>query len=152
LKAIHTISQSIPIPFLTINLPGEISAMEFDKSNAPFFRLPPPHGNIILAIGRDCDGPAVISMLNDPAVYTNLAGSPFPYTQAHFDAQFEKTASKIELALAEFREVKVSRGKPNGRKWVNGAPFTVIREIDPQTGGGHVHWRFLSQEEWICGD
>jgi hypothetical protein len=36
--------------------------------------------------------------------------------------------------LAEFREVETSRGEPNGRKWVGGIPFTVIREIDPQAG------------------
>ena len=108
--------------------------MEFDKSNAPFLRLPPPHSNIILAIGRDSDGPAVISMLNDPAVYMNLAGPPFPYTQAHFDAQFKKTSGEIEIVLAEFREVEASRGEPNSRKFVGGIPFTVIREIDPQTG------------------
>jgi hypothetical protein len=108
--------------------------MEFDESNTPFLRLPLPHSNIILAIGRDSDGPAIISMLNDPAVYMNLAGPPFPYTQAHFDARFQETSSEIEIALAEFRDIEASRGELNGRKWVNGIPFSVIRKINPQTG------------------
>jgi hypothetical protein len=73
-------------------------------------------------------------MLNDPAVYMNLAGSPFPYTQAQFDAQFKKTPDEIEMALAEFKEAEASRGEPKGRKLVGGIPFTVIREIDPRTG------------------
>ena len=77
--------------------------MEFDKSNAPFLRLPPPHSNIILAVGRDSDGLAVISMLNDPMVYINLAGPPFPYTQAHFDAQFKKTSGEIEIVFGRIQ-------------------------------------------------
>ena len=108
--------------------------MEFDNSNTPFLRLPPPHSNLSLTIGRDSDGPAIISMLNHPAVYMNLAGPPFPYTQEHRDAQFKQMSDEIETALAEFREVEASRGKPNGKKWVGKAPFTVIREDDPQAG------------------
>jgi len=112
--------------------------MEFDQNNTPFLRLPPPLSTIILATSRDSDGPAIISMLNDPAVYINLAGPPFPYTQAHYHARVEEMSGRIETALAEFREVEASRGDPNGKKWISGVPFTVIREINPQTGESTV--------------
>lgn len=65
-------------------------------------------------------------MLNHPAVYINLAGPPFPYTQAHYDARFKKSLREVEMTEAEFREAEIFRVEPNGRKWVGGVPLTEI--------------------------
>jgi hypothetical protein len=89
--------------------------MEFDNSNVPFLRLSPPHSNKILTIRRDSDGPALISMLNHPDVYVNLAGPPFPYTQSHYDAHIKETLCVIEMALSEFIELKLLEGRKMAR-------------------------------------
>lgn len=104
--------------------------MEFDKNNIPFIRLPHPHGTIILATSRDndSDNAALISMLNDPEVYMNLAGPPYPYTKEHHNEKLKKINLETEKSLSELRELQLKQ-----RRWVAGSPFTVIREIDPQT-------------------
>lgn len=117
--------------------------MEFDNDNIPFLRLPHPHNNKILTVRRDSDGPALISMLNHPDVYMNLAGPPFPYTQSHYDAHTKETSGGVDLALSEFREIEGFRGDQNGKKWVSGVPFAIIREDDPQTETSTVLGDFI---------
>lgn len=112
--------------------------MEFDAHGIPYLRLPPPHTDITLTTYRATDASILISMLNHPAVYMNLAGPPFPYLQEHHDSKVKKMEAETEKALKEFKEfVK----EENRRKWVSAVPFNVIRELDKDSG-----------EETVIGD
>lgn len=104
--------------------------MEFDIHNTPYLRLPPPHSSITLKIYRATDAPVLISMLNHPAVYMNLAGPPFPYLQKHHDSKIKELEVDTANALNFLRESKSSEGKA---KWASTVPFTVIREVDADT-------------------
>jgi hypothetical protein len=111
--------------------------MEFDTHNIPFLRLPLPHISITLTTYRASDAPILISMLNHPAVYMNLAGPPFPYLQEHHDSKVKQMEVETEKALKEFREFKNGEG---ARKWASAVPFSVIRKADE------------SGEETVLGD
>jgi hypothetical protein len=106
--------------------------MEFDAHNIPYLRLPPPHNSITLNTYRDTDAPTLISMLNNPAVYMNLAGPPFPYLQEHHDSKVATMEAKTAKVLKELREFEKER------KWASAAPFSVIREIDGESGEDRV--------------
>jgi RimJ/RimL family protein N-acetyltransferase len=114
--------------------------MEFDANNTPFIRLPAPLTNIILAPPLYSDGEAVIEILNDPRVYMNLNGPPFPYEQKEWDEWFPLIQKSSSEALIEFQEVEklrkgVGEGPKEGRRWVSaGSPISAIREVDPVTG------------------
>lgn len=112
--------------------------MEFDGHDVPYLRLPPPLTSITLTTYRSTDAPILISMLNHPAVYMNLAGPPFPYLQEHHDSKVEKIEVETEKALKELGEFKKGEGE---RKWVSAVPFSVIREVDGESG-----------EETVVGD
>lgn len=105
--------------------------MELDNENTPYLRLPPPHNSITLNIYRATDAPVLISMLNHPAVYMNLAGPPFPYLQEHHDSKIKELEADIASVLKYLREFKNSNGNA---KWASAVPFTVIREVDEDTG------------------
>ncbi|KAE9365741.1 hypothetical protein N431DRAFT_429975 [Stipitochalara longipes BDJ] len=109
--------------------------MEFDSNNSPFIRLPAPHKDIIITPPRYSDGEAVIEILSDPRVYMNLAGPPYPYGQKEWDEWFPIIGKASKDALSEWREVEKFRKEGgDGKKWINGAPVTAIREVDPLTG------------------
>lgn len=105
--------------------------MELDNENTPYLRLPPPHNSITLNIYRATDAPVLISMLNHPGVYMNLAGPPFPYLQEHHDSKIKELEADIVSVLKYLREFKNSNGNA---KWASAVPFTVIREVDEDTG------------------
>lgn len=108
--------------------------MEFDSDDKPYLRLPPPNTSITLTAYRPDDAPILISMLNHPAVYMNLAGPPFPYLQTHHNSKVEQLEVDQRTAVKEFREFVKQRGKQ--RKWVGTVPFTVIRENTGVCEGG----------------
>jgi RimJ/RimL family protein N-acetyltransferase len=65
----------------------------------------------------------------------NLAGPPFPYGRKEWDDWSAILERASKDTLAEWREVEKTRKEGgNGRQWVNGAPVTAIREVDPVTG------------------
>jgi len=116
--------------------------MEFDANNTPFIRLPAPLTNIIIAPPLYSDGEAVIKIFNDPRVYMNLLGPPFPFMQKDWDERFALIQKSSSDALIQFREVVKSRaeggagdGRKPGSRWVDaGSPVSAIRELDPVTG------------------
>jgi hypothetical protein len=100
--------------------------MEFDKNGIPFIPLPTSYQNLRLTLPLYADGPAIIKINNDPSVYMNLAGPPFPYTDQAWEDWWAKISKVAADYLAEVSEVQ--EGK---RKWVgSGSPFMVIRQID----------------------
>jgi len=114
--------------------------MEFDENNSPFIRLPAPHTNIIITPPCYSDGDAVITVLNDPRVYMNLAGPPFPYAKKDWDERFPMIEKATSDALTEWREVAKSRnemgdGNQLEKRWMSrGLPVSAIRDVDPVTG------------------
>lgn len=104
--------------------------MQFDKNDSPFIALPSPLSNIILTPKRLTDVEAALECLNDPAVYNNLVGPPFPYTHKNFE-EWHNILSKVNAdALREYMEMQDSPGE----KWVGQLPISAIREVDAKTG------------------
>ncbi|KAF2817809.1 uncharacterized protein BDZ99DRAFT_373962 [Mytilinidion resinicola] len=99
--------------------------IQFDKNGSPFLRLPAPHNHIILTPPRPTDGPAMIEMHNDPAIYMTLFSPPFPFTQRSFDDFYPIMSGTTQKAWEEYQEGKAVEGR---EKWVSaGLPVTCIR-------------------------
>ncbi|KAF7888224.1 uncharacterized protein EAF02_002765 [Botrytis sinoallii] len=91
----------------------------------------PLHQNLILTRPRISDARNSIIAFADPAVYLNLTGPPFPYTQDDFDSFFNEVLDKnSRVAAAELWDAKSAQedGSPV-QKWVGAVPFPSIREV-----------------------
>ncbi|KAF7960796.1 hypothetical protein EAE96_000469 [Botrytis aclada] len=91
----------------------------------------PLHQNLILTRPRTSDAKNSIKAFANPAVYLNLTGPSFPYTQEDFDSFFNEVLDKSSrLAAAELWDAKSAQedGSPV-RKWVGAVPFPSIREV-----------------------
>lgn len=106
--------------------------MQLDANNEPFIPLPAPHNNIILTPPRFADADAAIACLNDPTVYMNLSGPPFPYTQENSKEWTSILSKATSDALKEFRAAQGDDGK----RWVSQIPVSAIREMDADSGEG----------------
>jgi len=108
--------------------------MEFDSNNSPFISFQSTHPNFIITPPRFSDGETSIAAMNHPAVYMNLNGPPFPYTQQNWEEWFQIIDKESNAALAEWKETQSANGKEGERKWMSAAPVSTIREVDVQTG------------------
>jgi len=87
-----------------------------------FLRLPAPHENIIITPPRDSDGADIVLILNDPRVYKNLLGPPFPYHPHHAEEWLRTVKSNSDNILEDLR---------GGKTVVDGCPVQHIREVQP---------------------
>lgn len=111
--------------------------MEVDSKGSLFIRLPPPHGNMIITEPHYSDGETVLVDFNNPLIYMNLAGPPFPYTSNDWDERFSRVSKTSSMTMEEWKGVEASRQKveTGAKKWVGTAvPVTAIREINNETG------------------
>jgi hypothetical protein len=105
--------------------------MEFDKDGSPFIPFPAPHEDLRLSVSIYTDGEVMQKILNDPRVYTNLLGPPFPYTQKSWDEWWLISSKVSDDSITELQEIQ--QGK---RKWVGaGSPITVIRKMNSDGTG-----------------
>ena len=78
-------------------------------------------------------------MMNDPRVYMNLAGPPFPYTEKVWEEFFPIAQKSPGEALAEWKDIEKSRneaakaGEEEVKRWMGRVPVESLREIDPET-------------------
>ncbi len=131
--------------------------MEFDPATSTYFiRLPPPYTNITLTPGFLEDAPIKISSLNNPAVYMNLSGPPYPYTESDCANWFKTLSATNDAALSQYLLVQASRSAKEGdageqgvntsegKKWVDGLPVSAIREDGKFIGEFSVNRRGFS--------
>ncbi|KAF2501952.1 hypothetical protein BU16DRAFT_426007, partial [Lophium mytilinum] len=97
------------------------------------------HDHIILTPPRPTDGPGMIEMHNDPAIYMNLYSPPFPFTQESFEDFYPIMSGTTQKAWEEYLEVVKWREERDravaerkevegSEKWVSaGLPVTCIR-------------------------
>ena len=113
--------------------------LEFDqsRSNEPFLRLPKPLQNIIITPPRKSDVESVLEYLNDPRVYNNLIGPPFPYKQEHYEFWGSMIEAGCSEGLSQYyriMETGKGSGSPGKRTWADVFPVRSIREVNPETG------------------
>ncbi|KAJ5112620.1 hypothetical protein N7532_000665 [Penicillium argentinense] len=105
----------------------------------PYLRLPEPLSNIIITPHRlhqlEETIDAKVPLLNDPIIYLNLTGPPYPYLREHEEEwvkmRCEAGAPVLNALRAEF-ETSVKE-----QQFFDFCPFSVIREVteqDPTTG------------------
>jgi RimJ/RimL family protein N-acetyltransferase len=95
---------------------------KFDSTIGEYY-LPIPchHSNLRLTPYRpDSDGDVQILHLNNPLVYQNISGPPFPFLREHAEEwNTNELARSLELLNALGR----------GEKYVDGCPVRAIREV-----------------------
>jgi hypothetical protein len=92
----------------------------------PFLRLPAPHNNIIITPFRAGDKQAILEVLNDPKVYMNLTGPPYPYRPEDADWWLAHCAATTESFFEQCTEATTSGD--SGLVVVGECPVQVIRE------------------------
>lgn len=109
------------------------------QTQEPYLRLPAPLSHIILTPHRLHQLEETIAvkvpLLNDPRIYLNLTGPPYPYLREHEEEWVKSKCAAAEPVLqalrAEFQTSVLQQ------QYFDLCPFTVIREVteeDPQTG------------------
>ncbi|KAI6120713.1 hypothetical protein EDD16DRAFT_1575003 [Pisolithus croceorrhizus] len=96
----------------------------------PFFRLPPPNGNIIVTPPRLSDAPYFAPILNDPRVGRWLEGPPIPYTDEHAAEWIEIITEQSQTILDKLKAEDTTR-PGMALKLVDGCPVRHIREVLP---------------------
>lgn len=101
-----------------------------DTTGEPYLRLPHPNENIIITPPRMEDAPFMVPIMNNPRVYMNLTGPPFPFTLQHAE---ERLASRVVESRQILEDLqKVEEGTPSGPtglKLCDGCPIRSIREV-----------------------
>jgi hypothetical protein len=119
--------------------------MEFDEEGSPYIPFPPPHQSLRLTPPRYADGVNAARIHNDPKVYMNLSGPPFPYTQESWDSWWPIVSKVASDALAEFEDVQAGK-----RKWVRaGSPVMVIREMKGDGDGELIGDIAIRMQEFL---
>ncbi|PYH86728.1 hypothetical protein BO82DRAFT_349884 [Aspergillus uvarum CBS 121591] len=109
------------------------------QTQEPYLRLPAPLSHIILTPHRlhqlEETVSAKVPLLNDPRIYLNLTGPPYPYLREHAEEWLKSSCAAAEPVLQALRtEFKTSVQQ---QQYFDLCPFTVIREVieqDPETG------------------
>lgn len=96
--------------------------LKFDSTTGEYYLpIPSPHSNLRLTPCRpDSDPDFQVLYLNDPRVYQNLCGPPFPYLPEHADAW---------NARARVRSQELFEAMGRGDKYIDGCPLRAIREV-----------------------
>jgi len=96
--------------------------LKFDPTTGEYYLpIPSPHSNLRLTPYRpDSDPDFQVLYLNDPRVYQNLCGPPFPYLREHADAW---------NACAHARSQDLFEAMGRGDKYIDGCPLRAIREV-----------------------
>ncbi|RAH71177.1 GNAT family N-acetyltransferase [Aspergillus aculeatinus CBS 121060] len=109
------------------------------QTQEPYLRLPAPLSHIILTPHRLHQLEETIAdkvpLLNDPRIYLNLTGPPYPYLREHEEAWVKSKCAAAEPVLRALR-AEFQTSVPQ-QEYFDLCPFTVIREVteeDPQTG------------------
>ncbi|KZO96338.1 hypothetical protein CALVIDRAFT_563834 [Calocera viscosa TUFC12733] len=99
----------------------------FDTSrDEPYIPLPPPYENLRLTPFRIIDVEAVVSILNQPAVYSHLL-TPFPFTKEHAEDFIGEQRRRYE-ADRQYFTGDAARPIQDGKVFDYG-PMLVIREV-----------------------
>jgi hypothetical protein len=128
----------------------KIKMIQHDPITAePYIRLPPPLSHIILTPPRlhhaedspftdkddnenekgtppPADISSITTALNDPRVYLNLEGPPYPYLDSH-------AASNIRSGYFETQRILQRAAVKEEGEWVDGCPFRDIRDTSIST-------------------
>ncbi|KAI0361483.1 hypothetical protein OH77DRAFT_1417744 [Trametes cingulata] len=98
------------------------------ETGEPFLRLPAPHDSIIITPPRKSDASAIVSYMNDPAVYAWLDGPPFPYLPEHAESWLEGVTRTADAALEELK--RASADHPDEPPiFVSACPVRSLREV-----------------------
>lgn len=92
-------------------------------TNEPFIELPAPLSNIRLTPPRLEDIDATLPIMNDPRVYLNFSGPPYPYLREHSDEW-------IRARVLDYEEVMKSISQVEGEVgFLEAFPLRHIREF-----------------------
>lgn len=96
--------------------------LKFDSTNGEYYLpIPSPQSNLRLTPYRpDSDPDFQVLYLNDPRVYQNLSGPPFPYLREHADAWNARGHVRFQELFEAMRR---------GDKYVDGCPLRAIRKV-----------------------
>ncbi|WEW54852.1 hypothetical protein PRK78_000278 [Emydomyces testavorans] len=119
-------------------------------TNEPFLPVPFPQNTntntaIILTPYRPAahDADHLIHSLNDPLIYRWLLTPPVPYTRAHAEQWMHTCTQHARSVLAAIQERADDNGNCGRKKWANGCPVRVIREVRRTDDDGGVEEVFL---------
>lgn len=125
---------------------ASIRTSDFDPFNITIAHDPV---NLVLSVPQQSDGESILKALNDPRVYMNLEGPPFPYTPKDRDAWHEIVKGGADLHRQQWieltqhdvvgtetgREKTAGLTTSNDRKWIGGAQWaSTIRAKVPESG------------------
>ncbi|KIJ57095.1 hypothetical protein M422DRAFT_198478 [Sphaerobolus stellatus SS14] len=94
------------------------------KTNEPYIQLPFPHSNIIITPPRqtDADLKAIVSILNQEAVWKWFEGPPYPY-ETHHGQQW------MESMMKESQEILQAISERDPGELATDCPVRIIREV-----------------------
>ena len=105
-----------------------------------FLRLLAPHENIIITPPRDSDAADITHILNDPRVYKNLPGPPFPYHLHHAEEWLRTIKERSDKVLEDLRA---------GKTVVDGCPVQHIREVQSDGTDLFLGDLLVRRNDWI---
>lgn len=96
--------------------------LQFDsKTREYYLQLPAPHSNIRVTPSRPSSDPDIqVVHMNDPGVYQNMSGPPFPYLHEHADAWTGRAYAESQRLFEAIER---------GDKYIDGCPVRAIREV-----------------------
>ncbi|OCH96417.1 hypothetical protein OBBRIDRAFT_718357 [Obba rivulosa] len=99
-----------------------------ERTGEPYLRLPSPLDNIIITPPRLSDAPALVGILNDPAVCKWLESPPYPYLPEHADWWLNNVKTSSNEIIMELEDAEKS--DPDGPlRTVGGCPVFYLREV-----------------------
>ncbi|KAK5455197.1 hypothetical protein LTS15_005917 [Exophiala xenobiotica] len=123
----------------------------------PGFRIPVPHSTsrIILTPPNIADGRDVVAALNDPRVYMNLNGPPYPYTDEDYLGWYEVIEEAARTSSEEMQTIKRSSNIASDteqnaggcqRKWMGRSWWvSAIRELRSERSESGEEMKFLGE-------
>jgi hypothetical protein len=110
------------------------------------FSIPLAHPTLKLVVTgpSDADGPTVIQGLNDPSVYMNLMGPPFPFLESDRKSWCDQCVAWAGENMAELRVIRGAReAQPESarsdwskQQWLGKRPFvTAVRDVSKLKDG-----------------
>jgi len=101
------------------NLPLRLN----ERTKEPYLQLPEPHGNIIITPPRqtEADIAALVSIMNERAVWQWLEGPPYPYNEDHARSWLAMISRESDDLFAQLQD--------NPYQLVGGCPVRILREV-----------------------
>jgi len=127
-------------PTIPEHIKNSLLPLRFNPSSGEPYIPIPGHPKIIITPPRLSDVPLILSYMNDPSVYMNLANPPYPYRIEHAEqwlrANEERCRKCLEECVDAFGSQLEGKGEgtgesPGAESYVGWSPVQSLREVLP---------------------